>query len=120
MQMLGRTKSQKALLADKIAALEAQHRLVQAASVGSKVQMDNTKLAQAEKLIGQIKKRLDVAERVLAHETRFTESIPMETISEAELLAQVREHLGDKDRRPLDASPPRDKIRRVGDCEAAP
>jgi hypothetical protein len=98
-QVLDRTKAQKALLADKIASLEAQHRLVQAASVGSKLQLDNTKLAQAQRLIDQIKKRLDVAERVLAHEARFTESIPTDTVSEEELLAQVHEHLaGGSDR----------------------
>ncbi len=91
---LERTRSQKALLEDQIVALEAQHRLIRAASVGSQIQMDNTKLAQAEKLIGEIKKRLDVAERVLAHEARFTESIPMETISDEDLVAQVKEHFG--------------------------
>ena len=93
-QVLERTRSQKALLEDQIAALEAQHRLIRAASVGSQIQIDNTKLAQAEKLIGEIKKRLDVAERVLAHEARFTETIPMETISDEDLVAQVKEHFG--------------------------
>ncbi len=92
MQILDRTRSQKMLLEEQVAALEAQHRLVQAASVGSRVHVDNTKLAQAEKLISQIRKRLDVAERVLAHEARFTEPIPMETITTEELLAQVNEH----------------------------
>ncbi len=93
-RVLERTRSQKAHLEDQIASLEAQHRLVRAASVGSKIQMDNTKLAQAEKLIGEIKKRLDVAERVLAHEARFTELIPMETISDEDLVARVKEHFG--------------------------
>ena len=91
-QILQRTRAQKALMEDKIAALEAQHRLIRAASVGSKLHVDNTKLAQAEKLIGQIKKRLDVSERVLAHEARFTDAIPIETVETAELLAQVKEH----------------------------
>ena len=92
-QVLDRTRSQKALLEDQVAALEAQHRLVRAASVGSRLQVDNTKLAQADKLIRDIRKRLDVAERVLAHEARFTEQIPMETVSTEELLSQVKEHL---------------------------
>ena len=65
---------------------------MRAAAVGSQFKVDNTKLAQAEKLIGQIRKRLDIAERVLAHEARFTEAIPVDTITEADLLTQVREH----------------------------
>jgi len=92
MQMLDRTRAQKARLDDQITALESQHRLVKAASVGSRVQIDNSKLAQTEKLLAQIKKRLDVAERVLAHEARFVQPIPVDVISEEDLLAQVDEH----------------------------
>ena len=95
--VLERTRSQKALLADKVAALEARHRLVQAAAAGSNISVDRTKMAQAAKLIDRLKKRLDVAERILAHEARFIEPIPTETISEADLLAQVREHMGEPD-----------------------
>jgi len=93
MEVLERTRSQKARLEDQIASLEAQHRLVKAASVGSRVQVDNSKLAQTEKLISDIKKRLDVAEKVLAHEAQFVEAIPVDTIDEKDLLAQVDGHL---------------------------
>ena len=100
-QILERTRGQKASLEEQISALEAQHRLVRAASVGSQqIRMDNTKLAQAEKLIGQIRKRLDVAERVLAHEARLTEPIPMETTSAKDLVAQVKEHLSSEAEKP--------------------
>lgn len=92
MQMLERTRSRKAQLEDQVAALESQYRLVKAASVGSRIQVDHSKLAQTEKLIGQIKKRLDVAERVLAHEARFVQPIEVDVISEQDLLAQVDEH----------------------------
>lgn len=92
MQVLEQTRSQKHLLEDKICALESQHRLIQAASVGSKINIDNSKLAQTEKLIAQIKKRLDIAERVLAHESMFVQTIPVETITEKELIAQVDEY----------------------------
>lgn len=93
---LQRIRQQKILLEDRIASLAAQHRLVQAASVGSRLQVDDTKLARADKLIGQIQKRLDVAERVLAHEARFTEPIPMDTITDVDLLAQIQDHLAGK------------------------
>jgi uncharacterized protein (DUF3084 family) len=93
MEVLERSRTQKARLEDQIEALQAQYRLVKAASVGSRVQVDNSKLAQTEKLIGEIKKRLDVAERVLAHETHFVTPIPVDTISEKDLISQVDDHL---------------------------
>ncbi|HSW44766.1 MAG TPA: hypothetical protein VLM89_04260, partial [Phycisphaerae bacterium] len=93
MQMLERTKSQKVRLEDQIQALDSQHRLVQAAAVGSRVQFDASKLARTEKLIREIKNRLDVAERVLAHEARFIEPIAIDTIDEKDLLMRVNDHL---------------------------
>jgi len=92
MQVLEKTRNEKRILENKIETLASQHRLVKAASVGSPIQVDNGKLAQTEKLIAQIKKRLDVAERVLAHETRFVEAIPVDAVQEAELVAQVDEY----------------------------
>ena len=97
MQVLDRTRSQKTLLEDKIAGLESQYRLVQAASVGSRIEVDATKLAQTERLIETIKKRLDVAERVLAHESRFVRPIEIDTISEEELLSEVDEYFAAPD-----------------------
>ncbi|HPC96022.1 MAG TPA: hypothetical protein PLU87_13835 [Sedimentisphaerales bacterium] len=91
-QLLEKTRSQKNILENKIETLASQYRIVKAASVGSKVQVDNGKLAQTEKLIAQIQKRLDVAERVLAHESRFVEAIPVDTVLEADLVAQVDEY----------------------------
>ncbi len=93
MQMLEKTKTQKRLLEDKIQTLTSQYRLVKAASTGTRIQIDNSKLAQTEKLIGEIQKRLDVAERVLAHESTFVESIPVDTVVESDLVAQVDEYL---------------------------
>jgi hypothetical protein len=92
MQLLDKTRTEKRILENKIEALASQYRLVKAASVGSQIQVDNGKLAQTEKLITQIKRRLDVAERVLAHESRFVESIPVDTVLEADLVAQVDEY----------------------------
>jgi hypothetical protein len=94
MEMLNRTRAEKARLEDQIAALESKHRLVQTASAGSTVQLDNSKLAQTEKLISDIKNRLDVAERVLAHEARFVEPMDIDVVDEKELLAEVEQHLG--------------------------
>jgi hypothetical protein len=90
--VLERTRGQKAALEGQIEGLEGQFRLVQAASVGSKFKIDNSKLAQTERLIAQVKKQLDVAERVLAHESKFVDSIPVSAINEKELTAAVDEH----------------------------
>lgn len=91
-QTLERTRGQKALLETQIAALDGQNQLVKAAAVGSKFQIDNSKLAQTERLISEIKRQLDVAERVLAHEARFVEPIQIDTVSEKDLLTQIDEH----------------------------
>jgi len=91
-QMLSKARAQKVVLADRIESLAAQHRLVQAASVGSRFQVETSKLAQTDKLISDIKKRLDVAERVLAHEGRFVEQMEVDVVDEGDLLSEVREH----------------------------
>ena len=92
MSLLEQTRSRKRLLEDKIESLASQYRLVKAASIGSEIQVDNSKLAQTEKLITQIKKRLDVAERVLAHESQFVQVIPVDAVAEEDLLTQVDEY----------------------------
>ena len=93
MALLEKTKSQKRLLKDKVSTLEGRYRVAKAQAVGStRLNLDNTKLTQAEKLINQINKRLDVAERVLAHESRFVQTIPVDVIQEKDLLAQIDEH----------------------------
>jgi hypothetical protein len=97
MQLLERTRGRKRMLKDKIESLASQHRLVKAAAVGSHIQVDNSKLAQTEKLITQIKKRLDVAERVLAHESQFVQTIPVDAVVEEDLLTQVDEYFQDRD-----------------------
>ena len=97
MQVLEQTRSRKRMLEDKIESLASQHRLVKAASVGTNIQVDNSKLAQTEKLINQIKKRLDVAERILAHESQFVQAIPVDAVVEEDLLTQVDEYFQARD-----------------------
>jgi len=95
MQMLDKTKSQKRILEDRIEALASQYRTLQAAATGTRFQVDSSKLAQTQKLITDIQKRLDVAERVLAHESKFVESIPvneLDTVAETDLVAQVDDY----------------------------
>lgn len=103
MQLLDRTRAQKRTLHAKIEGLESQYRLLKASAVGSGIRVDGSKLAQTEKLIGQIKKRLDVAERVLAHESTFVQSIAVDTITEKDLLTQVDDYFeASKDKESID------------------
>ena len=104
MNLLEQTRGRKRVLQDKIESLASQYRLVKAASIGSNIQVDNSKLAQTEKLIAQIKRRLDVAERVLAHESQFVQAIPVDAVAEADLLTQVDEYFQIKEKNPTLAS----------------
>lgn len=95
MQMLEKTKSQKRILEDRIEALASQYRTLQAAATGTQFQVDSSKLAKTQKLISDIQKRLDVAERVMAHESKFVGSIPVDevdTVAETDLVAQVDDY----------------------------
>lgn len=93
MQLLEKTRTQRATLESQIASLEAQHKLVQVAAVGSTIQVDHSKLAQTQKLIAQIKKQLDVSERVLAHEAKFVDLDPTTEVNEKDLLNDVDAYL---------------------------
>lgn len=104
MAMLDRTRAQKTRLEDQIESLEGQYRLVKAASVGSTLNVDNSKLAQTERLISEVKKRLDVAERVLAHEAKFVQPMAIDTVSEPDLISEVDEYFS-ADKKAPEATP---------------
>ena len=91
-QQLEKMRSTKRLLQDKINTLAGKYRVVKASAVGSKLNIDNSKLTQTAQLIAQIEKRLDVAERVLAHESHFVQTIPVDTVEEADLIQQIDSH----------------------------
>ena len=96
MDLLEKTKGRKRLLASKIESLETQHRLLKASAVESGIHVDNSKLAMTEKLINDVKKRLTVAERVLAHENVFAQIIPFEEVTETELTGEVDKYFSAK------------------------
>lgn len=92
-QMLERTRARKAELEHKIEALVAQHRLVKAQAVGTQVEIDNSRLARADKLMTEIQKRLETAQRVLAHEADLFVDPMVDMVDEEELLAEIDSHL---------------------------
>jgi hypothetical protein len=105
-QQFAKTTGQKRILESKIEALTGQYRLVKAASAGSKFQMDNSKLAQTEKLIAQIQTRLDGTERILAAASTFVEQIPVDTVVESDLVAQVDEYFDARNQPPQSEKSP--------------
>ena len=105
MQVLDRAGTQKSMLESQIAALEGQNQLVKASSVGTSVQIDSSKLAQSQKLIDDIKKQLDVAERVLAHQSRFVDPIQIDVVSDKDLVSQVDDFLKDRQQSPNGVGP---------------
>ena len=93
MQMLDRARNRKAELAQKVESLVAQHRLVKASSIGSRFHVDYSKLSKADQLLSDIQKRVDVSERVLAHDS-ISEITMEDVLDEDELLAEIDDHLG--------------------------
>jgi hypothetical protein len=79
-------------LASQIESLEAQFRLVQAQSAGNGFRVEESKLSQTERLLTELRKRLEVAQRVLAREARFVETIPVEEPVNAEALMEKIDH----------------------------
>jgi chromosome segregation ATPase len=80
---------QRSGLQSEIDGLEAHYRLIQATAVGTDVQVDNTKLAQAEKVVGDVRRQLAISERTLAEEAKFAHAVPVDPTSEKDLLTQV-------------------------------
>jgi hypothetical protein len=89
---LDKTRLARIDLAAQIESLEAQFRLVQATSAGKGFQLEETKLGQTERLLGELRKRLEVAQRVLARESKFVETIPVEEPVNAEALIEKIDH----------------------------
>lgn len=91
--MLDKMRHRKAELEQKVEALAAQHRLVQASAIESGTLIDGSSLSNADQLLENIETRLEVAQRVLAHEQDlFTESVDDELVDEEQLLAELDEY----------------------------
>lgn len=76
--------------------LDARLKTVQAAQTASSVQLDDSQLARAKKLIGELNKQLDVAQKMLDADGKFTGLIPVETASQVpeDLSNQIDEYFG--------------------------
>ncbi len=83
-QKLEKTRLARVQLEAEIESLEGQFRLAQAQAAESQFQIDDSKLAQTRKVIDELRKRLDITQRVLAREAKFVENVPVEIDLESE------------------------------------
>ena len=91
--MLDKMRHRKAELEQKVEALAAQHRLVQASAIESGRLVDGSQLSEADQLLQQIETRLAVAQRVLAHEQDlFDVTLTEELVDEEQLLSELDEY----------------------------
>ena len=98
MAMLGKMRHRKGELEQKVEALAAQHRLVQATVIESGRLVDGSQLSEADQLLQQIETRLAVAQRVLAHEQDlFDVNVAEELADEEQLLSELDEYFKDAD-----------------------
>lgn len=75
--------------------LEARLKTLQAAQAASDVQFDQSRLARAKALVAELKKRLDVAERVLASEGKLSGEIPVkEEMNTEKILEKIDREFG--------------------------
>ena len=94
---LEKTRSARVQLAAEIEALESQFRLLQAQSDDSDFSIDDSKLAQTRDVIGELKKRLAVAQRVMVREAKFVDNIPIPAqVDETSVVERVDSYLGGK------------------------
>lgn len=74
--------------------LDARLKTLQAAQTATNVQIDDSQLSRAKKLIGDLNKQLDVAEKMLDAEGNFTGLIPVDTSAQVpeDLATQIDDY----------------------------
>lgn len=81
-EKLDKMMSARQELQVQVAQLEARLKTLQAAQTVSTLKFDDSRLTRAQKLIRQLNKQLDVEQRLLDSEGRFTGLIPVDTPAE--------------------------------------
>lgn len=95
-QMLDQSRARKIELQQRIESLAAKHRLLKAQSAETRIDIDGSQLARADKLLAQLQKRLDVAERVLEHKAELIPLDEIDLIDETDLLSEIDEHFSNR------------------------
>lgn len=72
--------------------LEARLKMVEAAQTTSQYTFDDSQLSRAKELVGDLRARLDVAERLVSADSQLPGEIPLEETPPADLLEQISEY----------------------------
>jgi len=87
-QRLEKTRLARVELAAQIEALEGQFRLIQTQG-SSDLRIDTTKLAQTQRVLGDLKKRLEIAQRVLERESQLSDPFPVKKVTREGLAEEI-------------------------------
>jgi hypothetical protein len=91
-QRLEKTRLARVELAAQIEGLEGQFHLLQAQGSSCDLRLNDTKLAQTQRLLGDLKKRLEVAQRVLEREASITDPSPAPSVTPERLKDEIDTH----------------------------
>lgn len=101
-ELFDKSRARKSELEQQVEALAAKHRLVKAQSVANSIQVDDTQIARANRLMEDIAVRLETAERLISYEADLDSPDFDDIISESDLLQDVDACLGDCEAESLD------------------
>ena len=87
----------------KVENLQARLKMVEAAQTTSQIQFDDSRLARARKLVGDLQTRLSVAQRLIDAEGSFTGEIPVDEPAPEDIAEQIDEYFGAEGSIPAEA-----------------
>ena len=93
--MYDKSRARKAELEQKVESLVARHRLVKAQAAATSIHIDNSQLARADRLMKDIERRLETAQRIISYEADLDATDFDEIISEEDLVEEVDACLGE-------------------------
>ena len=94
-EMFDKSRTRKAELEQKVESLVAKHRLVKAQSVASSIQIDDSQLARADRLMKDIEKRLETASRVISYEADLDSTDFDDVLIEEDIIEEADACLGE-------------------------
>ena len=74
--------------------LEARLKVVQAAQASSQFQFDDSRLSRCKKLVQELRKRLDVAERIVEQDGKLMENLSMDSEAPEDIAEQIDRYFG--------------------------
>ena len=75
--------------------LEARLKVVQAAQTSSQFQFDDSRLSRCKKLVQELRKRLDVAERIVQQDGKLMENLIIDSEAPEDIAEQIDNYFGE-------------------------